>query len=343
MKPQKTFFLTFFLATVALLVYIFLPFFAVIILGMVAASALIPFHTKVKKYFPKAPSFAAAITVSIVVVVIGCIVLLLGAQLTSQAQNVYTKVVLNADYDAFALSEKVNTFIAPYAHGYTIDIQKYINPIVSFVAQNVGSVLSGTASIIFKSILWIVTVYFILRDGALFKKLLKKLSPLEDAHDERIIGQLIASAQSIARGVFFIALVQGFLVGLGLSIVGIEDAIFWGLVAAIAAPIPLLGTSIILLPSIIYLFITAQFTQAIILLVWGIVAVGLIDNVLATHFYSQGTEVHPLILLFSILGGLSVFGAIGFIVGPLVATITMTLIDLYQEIVLDELPTVYKD
>lgn len=343
MKSQKIFFLTFFLATIALLAYIFMPFFTVIILGMVAASALLPLHAKIKQYIPRHPSVAAFATVACVVITIGLLVLLLGTQLANQAQNVYTKVVANTDYDVKTFSETINNFIAPYSRGYTIDIQKYVNPVISFIAQNVGSVLSGTASVVFKFVLWLVTIYFILRDGSHLKTLLKKLSPLEEVHDERIINQMLASAQSIARGVFFVALIQGFLVGLGLFIVGIGDAVFWGLVAAIAAPIPLLGTSIILLPSIAYLIITTQFTEAIILVVWGAVAVGLVDNILAPYFYSRGTEIHALILLFSILGGLSLFGAIGFIVGPLVATITITLIDLYQEIVLDELPMVYKD
>lgn len=336
MNSQKFFFLTLFLTTFGILGYIFSPFFAVILLGVVAGIALEPLFLWFKNTFKFGPSLAAFASVFTVLIIIGSTVSLVGTQLVSQAENVYSNVVTGNQYEIDDASDYINNLIRPFHADYSIDLKKYISPVISFIAQNVGNVVSGTASVIFKFFLWLVMLYFVLKDGRKIKSLLTKLSPLQDAYDDKLFQHIAASARSIVRGVFFVALIQGCFVGLGLWFVGIENAIFWGLIAAIAAPIPLLGTSVIMVPSIVYLFITAQFVPALILTVWGLTAVGLVDNVLTPYFYSKGTEIHPLILLFAILGGLAVFGAVGFIVGPLIATIALTLTSLYQEIVLEE-------
>lgn len=339
MHYQKIFFVSLFLCAFGLLAYVFSPFFAVILLGVVAGIALEPLFLWVRSSLKLGPSLAAFFSVLTVLVVLVATASLVGTQLTKQAQNIYQDIVTGDQYQIDNMSHYLNNLIRPFNKSdYVVDLQKYVNPIISFVAQNVGVILSGTASIVFKFFLWIVTLYFVLKDGRKIKSLLVKLSPLKNEHDDKLFQHFAASARSIVKGVFLVAIIQGFFVGLGLWFVGIENALFWGLVAAIAAPIPLLGTSVIMIPSIAYLLIMAQFVPAFILAAWGLTAVGLIDNILAPYFYSKGTEIHPLILLFSILGGLVVFGPIGFIVGPLVATIALTLTSLYQEIVLEEVP-----
>ncbi len=339
MTSQKIFFLLLFLLSIGLFAYTLTPFFAVIVLGFVASAALRPAYVRLVQYYKGRESLAAGTIILVLIISIFSVIGLLGAQLANQAQNVYEEITQNSTmYSLNVFSDQVNEFIAPYTPGYTftIEIEKYVRPVISFVAENIGSVLSGTASVIFKFFLWLVTIYFILRDGDKLQKIIHKLSPLKDEYDTRIIERASLASQSIVKGIFLIALVQGFLVGLGLFVVGIENAVFWGFVAAISAPIPLLGTSVILIPSIIYLIVTSQFGMAALLIAWGGVVVGTIDNVLTPYLYSRGTEIHALILLFSILGGLAMFGPIGFIVGPLISTLALTLIDLYQEIVLEE-------
>ena len=336
---QKIFFLFLFLISIGLFAYTLTPFFAVIILGCVASAALKPLHVRLARYFKGRESLVAGTVVLTLALFIFTVITLLGAQLANQAQNIYSEITKNQTiYGLDLFSDKINEFIEPYTQGYvfTIEIEKYIRPVVSFIAENIGGILSGTASVIFKFFLWLITIYFILRDGDKLQKILHKLSPLKDEYDTRIIERGSIASRSIVNGIFLIALAQGFLVGLGLFVVGIQNAVFWGFVAAISAAIPLLGTSLILIPAVLYLIATSQFGMAALLLVWGVVIVGTVDNILLPYLYSQGTEIHALILLFSILGGLAMFGPIGFILGPLISTLALTLIDLYQEIVLEE-------
>lgn len=339
MNPQKIFFLSLFLIAFGFLGYIFSPFLGVILLAIVTGIAVEPVSVRIKNTLKVSSASASLATVFLVLVVIGLTVGLIGTQLTNQAQNVYQNIVSGNQYEIDDVSDYLNNLIRPVYANVSIDLRVYINPVVSFVAQNVGGIVSGTASIIFKFLLWLVTLYFVLKDGRSIKTILARISPLKDIHDNKLFSHIASAARSIVKGVFFVALIQGVFVGLGLWFVGIQDALFWGLIAALAAPIPLLGTSVVMVPSVSYLILSSQFVPAIVLTAWGITVVGLVDNVLTPYFYSKGTEIHPLILLFSILGGIALFGAIGFIIGPLIATIALTLTSLYQEIVLEERTT----
>jgi predicted PurR-regulated permease PerM len=104
----------------------------------------------------------------------------------------------------------------------------------------------------------------------------------------------------------------------------------WGAVAAIAAFIPGIGTSLVIVPGIIYLLLTGNTAYAIGLAIWGAVAVGLIDNVLGPHLVNKGVHIHPFLILVSVLGGLSTFGPIGFILGPLVLALLFALLEVYR-------------
>ena len=111
------------------------------------------------------------------------------------------------------------------------------------------------------------------------------------------------------------------------------NAILWGSISAIASLVPGLGTAIVFIPAVAYMFILGNTAFAIGLIVWGVVVVGLVDNFLTPYLYSREIEVHPLITLFAVLGGLIVFGPIGFIFGPLVVALFFSLIEIYQGII----------
>jgi predicted PurR-regulated permease PerM len=157
------------------------------------------------------------------------------------------------------------------------------------------------------------------------------MSPLLDMYDERIFTKVDTAIHSIVRGSLVIGLIQGILTGVGFWVAGIPNPALWGSVAAIAAFIPGVGTSLVLGPGIIYLFITGSTVAAVGLLAWAVFAVGLIDNFLSAHLVQRGVAVHPFIILLSVLGGLAFFGPIGFILGPLVIAFLIALLDIYRE------------
>jgi len=211
-----------------------------------------------------------------------------------------------------------------------MNINEYLSQAASWAASNVGSIFAGTAATIFLFFIALIGSFFLFRDGREFTKQLVIISPLPDDQDELILKRLAESVRSIATGIVLIALIQGLLVTFGLWVVGFERAILWGTIASFGALIPGVGTTIVLVPSIIYLFATGSLAFGIGLTIYGATAVGLLDNIIGPYLMSRGNHLHPFIILLSVLGGISVFGPIGFIVGPVIVSLFKVLLELYS-------------
>ena len=125
------------------------------------------------------------------------------------------------------------------------------------------------------------------------------------------------------------ALIQGILTAVGFTFFGIPNATLWGSVAAITALIPGIGTALVLLPAILYLYFSGETLFAVGLLLWGMTAVGLVDNFLGPKLASYGMRLHPFLILLSVFGGVGFFGPLGFLLGPLVLSLLFALIEIY--------------
>jgi predicted PurR-regulated permease PerM len=135
------------------------------------------------------------------------------------------------------------------------------------------------------------------------------------------------------QGALLTAIVQGIMVGIGFSVVGIPNPVLFGVVATVAALIPMMGTGIVTLPGVVWLISMGQVGPGIALLVWGLLCVGLIDNILSPYLMKRGMGVHPFLILLSVFGGLTYFGPIGFLAGPIILAFFFTLLEIYPQIV----------
>jgi predicted PurR-regulated permease PerM len=120
------------------------------------------------------------------------------------------------------------------------------------------------------------------------------------------------------------------LVGVGFAIFGVPQPIFWGTVAAVMAMVPSVGTALVTIPAILYLAIVGQFLPAIGLLAWSLILVHSIDNFLGPILISRKATIHPFLIFLSVIGGLGFFGPIGFLLGPIVLSISLALLDIYS-------------
>jgi predicted PurR-regulated permease PerM len=132
------------------------------------------------------------------------------------------------------------------------------------------------------------------------------------------------------------AIAQGTLTGIGMAICGIPGAVFWGAVAAVFALLPLVGAAIVWVPAAIYLFLDAAYHSTgmgwgIFMVVWGVGAVSLIDNVIRPWAMKGGADMPAVLLLFSVLGGVRAFGFMGILLGPLIFALLVSVIDIYKE------------
>jgi len=144
------------------------------------------------------------------------------------------------------------------------------------------------------------------------------------------------SIRSIIGGSIVVAICQGIVSGIGFAIFGIPNPALWGTLAGLAALIPGVGTSLILIPAVVYAFVAGSLFHGIGLGIWGLTAVGLLDNFLSPKLIGGGLKIHPLIVLFSIIGGLTFFGPEGFLLGPLTISLLMALLGIYRMMVKTE-------
>jgi predicted PurR-regulated permease PerM len=135
------------------------------------------------------------------------------------------------------------------------------------------------------------------------------------------------------RGHLVIGILQGLVVGFGFFIFGVPSPVIWGVAAAVASLIPMIGTSLVIIPGILILLLAGSLVQAIGLLIWGIFAVGLIDDLLGPYLIERGIKIHPFLILLSALGGIALLGPVGFLAGPVILALLFALLDLYPTIV----------
>jgi predicted PurR-regulated permease PerM len=258
----------------------------------------------------------------------------LGQEAFEQAHGLYIKLATNdvseLDYLTRVIEEPVRQFIP----NFTLNINQYIEYALGWATDNFKDVLFETLAVIADVFLVILAMFFFLKDGERILEKLIRLSPLHDSYDKELLQKTTATIGTVVKGTLLIALVQGFLAGLGLFIFGVPNAILWGAVAALCAFVPGLGTALVVVPSIIYLFVIGNIPFAIGLSAWGMILVGMIDNVLGPYLYKKGTRLHPLMVLFAVLGGISFFGPEGVFLGPVIASLFISLVHIYEKMVI---------
>lgn len=329
-KLQMPFFISLILITLGLTIAIFLPFLAPIALAFMTAVIVKPIDRWLVKACGGRRTFAAILSVIFVLVVVLVPLSIVIQQLTVESFDLYYSL---KDGGPVQVERVAGYFIRPIQSVYPAfnpDVDGFVQGIVSRFVGNLGAVFSGTASLGIGIFLWIISFFYMLRDGAQFKRAIIELSPLPDIYDEQIILRLERTVNAVVRGTFMISLIQAVLVGIGFWIFNVPNPVLWATVASVAAFLPAIGMGLVIIPAIIYLILIGSIPGAIGLAVWGAIIVGLVDNLLLPHLMSKGFTVHQVFILFSILGGIVFFGPVGVLLGPLVIALLFALIEIYK-------------
>lgn len=330
-KLSLYFFVTLLLAALLLVLIIVGPYFTVFILSIVLGVIFRPLHDKILSKV-KRPSISALLSTLIVLIIILGPVALIVTQIFNEAQNLYASVQSDT-FDLNTSTAALQSKLQEYFPHLNIDIRAYIESALSWLLQNAGNAFSSAALAVLNLALSAIGLYYWFKDGEVVKKAMLQLSPLPDQYDTKIIDKLSVSVRSIIRGTIVVALIQGMLASIGFTIFGVPNAILLGTVTAICALIPGVGTSLVLGPAILYLFLTGQTAQGVGLLIWGMFAVGLIDNFLGPKLMSRGAQLHPFLILISVLGGIKLLGPVGFLAGPLALSLFFSLLDIYVSMI----------
>lgn len=337
---QFYFLITLIVASSVLMFFIFQPFLIALVLAAVVATALHPLYRGILRHISGSPGFAAFVTMMLVVVCVLGPLTFITMQVADDAQHLYVSL---SDGGGMARLDSVfqyaNDQVSQYAPSLSLSaselsalINQYIKNGLQWLIQNLGGAFGGITHFLVSLFIFLIALYYLLRDGIKFKQTVLQMSPLEDSDDEVMFARLKLAINAVFRGSLTIALIQGVLTGIGFVVFGVPNSVLWGVVAAVSALIPGIGTSLVLLPGIVYLFIIGATTPAIGLLVWSVIAVGLIDNFLGPRLVGRGMQLHPLAVFLSVFGGLALFGPVGVFLGPLCVSLLFALLSIYQHI-----------
>lgn len=334
---SELYFLLILLAGILILVFlIFKPFLLALILAVVFATVFEPLRKKIFGLTKNKESLTALLATGSVLIIVIAPIVFLGTQIFQEALGLYSSLTINdGAKDISRIIDDVARDLArfsPVPIEFSFDIDQYLKQGLSWLIQHLGPFFSNIAKLMLGIFVFLAALYYLFKDGYKFKRTIVAISPLQNIHDEIIFNKLGLAINSVIRGNLTVAFVQGILTAIGFTIFGVPNAALWGSVTVIAALIPGVGTALVLIPAVIYLFIIGKTIFAIGLIIWGMTAVGLVDNFLGPKLASRGIQIHSFLILLSILGGVGFFGPLGFLLGPLVLSLLFALLEIYFSI-----------
>ncbi len=320
--------------------FVLRPFVNIFIMALVLATITYPAYRRILKLTRGREGVAAMVsTILVVVVLIVPCVSLLGL-VARESVQVYgwinEKVQSGALLDQGVLewTRRMQQELAQRLNVETLDLGKA----VTAAAGDLSGLLvkwSTAAVKVVTSALWqfflmLFALFYFYKDGANFLHWVMHLTPLPGSLEREIAGKFREVSQSAFYGTFLTALAQGFLGGVGFLIVGLPPLV-WGVFMAFFSLVPLVGTFLVWGPAALLLVLGGRTGAGIFLAVWGVLVVGLSDNVLRPLLMKGKSQLHPLLIFFSLIGGIMAFGPLGILLGPLAIVLVISMLKAYEE------------
>lgn len=333
----------FFLVVAAIVFFLFWkiiePFAIVLLTAGIVAVVVTPIE-KVLRRTIKISWLSSLLMVVVVVLLIVGPLTAAAVVMTQQAIDIANATLANPDWvKNFKLEELPAFLILPtFVRDYllALDVPAILGGIAGWARTNAGPFLSGGVSLVFKTFIFFICLFFFLFERERIMNEIVALSPFRDSVDRNIILRMVETVRGVVFGSLIVAVVQGIVAGIGFTIFGIPGALIWAAVVVVSSQVPIIGTSAVTIPAVIYLLISGNVAAGIGLAIWAMLAVGLVDNLLAPFIVGGRTRMHALLILLSVLGGIEYFGPIGFILGPTVLAAFLVVLELYKAGILEK-------
>lgn len=331
----------FLLFVLVLITYLFMkviwPFFFVILMGAITTGLFYPLYRWFIRITKDRPSLSSLLSCLAILLVI---ILPLSAALgivATQALEFYDRIdgyVSTLSIDSDQLNEMFG--LGEYLERFDLDRAEIMDRLAeagkavsSFLIRSIQKVTQGAFNVIAMLFLMLFTMYYLFKDGPAFLRNIKRMSPLSEEYEDRLIEKFSSITRATVKGNIVIAVIQGGLGGLAFLIFGVPSFLFWALIMTILSLIPLVGAGLVWLPAGIIKIALGHYGQGIGILLFGGVVISTVDNVLRPKLVGQDTQMHPLMIFFGTIGGIAAFGIIGFIMGPIIAALFVTIWEIY--------------
>lgn len=336
-KIRDYLFLGSLLSVTIVLGYLLRPFAYPIFWAAVVAALFYPFYQKLTQYL-KSPNFSSLIVLFVVTIIIILPLTAISALVINETVNVYNSLndnrgQINTTIKEVAIFIKTN----PYLSRLEIDEQTLItrvsevgNQALTFTFNTAKQITQNSLTFAVMFVIMLYTLFFFLRDGEAMLKKLMFLLPLGDKYEMTLYKKFTTTARAAIQGTLVIGTIQGMLGGLLFAAAGIPGALIWGIIMILLSVLPGVGSFIVWLPTAIIMFIVGNSGAGIAILVGG-TFISTVDNILRPILVGKDLQMHPLIILFSTLGGIALFGISGFVIGPIIAALFLSFWKMYEQ------------
>ena len=305
-----------------------------IIFGIILAILAAPLYKRMKTKVKGRPNLAAFILCILLVVVIMIPLMLLISVVIRQGIISFTAIndwVMAGNLERFAQLYK--DYLPSVGFLNDIDIKATITTLSTnsgkLLIQKSGTIVSNVSAVFINFGLMIFVFFFVVQNEKKIFDYIFHIIPLSLEHETILIEKVKAVSKSAMLGTLVTAAGQGIAGGIAFAICGLPG-FFWGAVMSFASLIPVVGTALVWVPAVIYLFIAGSIKSGVFMIIWSVVVVGMIDNFVRPLFMSGSANMSTVVIFFSILGGLNFFGLAGLLYGPLIFGITMVLFYIYE-------------
>ena len=338
-------------AITALFLAVAWPFLKPLLLGAMLAGLCRPLYRWVTRLLGGRRSLASAVTLLILFFLVAGPISAFVGVVINQALQVSNQAIpwVQQHFGAASNFDAHDWLVQrfPAAANYVPSQQQIVESVGTaaksaggFLVSGASRMTAGTAAFLLDLFVMVYAMFFFFRDGV---KILEKIfyyMPLSHDDEARMLQRLVSVTRATVKGTLVIGMIQGTLAGVAFWIAGIEGAAFWGTIMVILSIVPGIGAALVWVPAVIYLFIAGQTLPAILLGAWCAAVVGTVDNILRPILVGKDAKMPDLLILVGTLGGLFLFGPIGFIVGPIVCGLFLTAWDIYGAAFKNVLPPV---
>ncbi|WP_233867976.1 AI-2E family transporter [Paraburkholderia adhaesiva] len=337
---QASFYLLLLAVSIALC-FVLAPFFSTVLWGTILAVIFQPVQRWLVARLGGRRNLAALLTLTICVVIVILPLTFVTGTLIREISQAYALVRSGSlDVGAFfsqavhALPQSVQNLLERYDLMDLPGLQQRLSAgaarISQFVATSALSVGQITLQVVVSFFVMLYMFFFLVRDGREISRYVRDAIPLDELHKQHLIRKFTTVIRATVKGNLAVAFVQGALGGIALWVVGIQGAVLWGFVMMLLSLLPAVGAFLVWGPVAIYLFSTGAIARALGLAIFGVFVIGTIDNILRPVLVGKDTRLPDWVVLISTLGGISLIGVNGFVIGPLIAALFISCWDLLR-------------
>ena len=320
-----------------LLYKILSPFLIIIAWAMVLSITFYPLYRVIIRF--KSPPWIASLATLIIIlaIMLGSFTYIVGS-LMNEITFVYSDLeekgfetlALIQEHPLFAkVYQKINSYKLLEGFDLRDGAVSALKNIGAYIADHMSLIFKNAVVFIMNFVIMCLTVFYFLKDGEAIAAFITKFLPFSDAQKKRLESRVKEMVVAAIYGGVAAGIAQGILGGIAFLIFGIPSPVFWGTAMAFFSFIPVFGSFLIWGTAVVFLFLSGSLLKGIGLLLYGVLLISSIDNVIKAWVIGSRTKLHILIIFFSVLGGMMFFGFVGFILGPLITALCLSLLEIY--------------